>query len=93
MVMKSTPTQVHLFWGVEQFTITSQIDRLTGQLLQATMVNELTLRMRYNSSLNLESYQAELPVTIRRVLHLEICRTEPHSYKHSFRKLTALGLI
>jgi hypothetical protein len=66
--------KVSLLWGVEAFVVTSTVDNKTGQLLQAVMVNELQLRMRLNASKDLSTYDAEVPVTIRRELHLELMK-------------------
>lgn len=66
--------KVNLFWGTESFIITSSISKANGQVLEASMENILTLRMRYNCSPDLQSWAAELPVNIRRVLKLELIR-------------------
>ncbi len=72
MIQKGTGDKVNLFWGIESFTITTNIDNHDGRILEATMSNVLTLRMRYNSSKDLKTYDAELPVTIKRNLKLEL---------------------
>jgi hypothetical protein len=72
MVRRATGNKVNLLWGVEEFIITSTLDNRTGQLLKAEMINQLRLRMRYNSSEDLKTYEAEIPLTIRRVLHLRL---------------------
>jgi len=72
MIRAGANGKVNLFWGVEQFTISSKIDNKTGQIIEAEMINLLTLRMRYNATPDLKSYDAELPVTIRRVVRLEL---------------------
>jgi hypothetical protein len=74
MVRKGNGDKVNLLWGVEEFIITSTIENRTGKLLEATMINTLNLRMRYNSSADLQTYDAELPVTIKRVVKLELIR-------------------
>ncbi|MDP4264215.1 MAG: hypothetical protein Q8941_16925 [Bacteroidota bacterium] len=74
MVRRGAENKVNLLWGVEQFIITSTLDNRTGQLLKAEMINQLSLRMRYNSSEDLKTYEAEIPLTIRRVLHLELLK-------------------
>lgn len=72
MIRKSAGDRVNLFWGVEQFVITSTIERRTGLLLKADMVNLLELRMRVNATADLKNYDAEIPLTIRRELRLEL---------------------
>lgn len=74
MIRRGTGDKVNLLWGVEEFVITSTLDNRSGILLKADMINFLNLRMRYNSSTDLKSYDAEIPVTIKRVLHLELAR-------------------
>lgn len=74
MVQQGVPGKVNLMWGVEEFTITSTIDIVTGQILKADMINLLSLRMRVNSSPDLQSYDAEIPMNIKRVLHLELMK-------------------
>ena len=70
MVRKGTGDKVNLLWGVEEFVITSTLDNNTGQILKADMINLLNLRMRYNCSRDLKTYEAEIPLTIKRVLQL-----------------------
>jgi len=70
MVRNAGGDKVNLIWGVEEFDITSTLDNSTGQLLKAEMINLLNLRMRYNCSQDLKTYEAEIPLQIRRVLHL-----------------------
>ena len=70
MLRKGAGNTVNLLWGVEEFIITSTLDNRTGQLLNADMVNLLNLKMRYNCSEDLKTYEAEIPLTIKRVLHL-----------------------
>lgn len=74
MTIKSTDDKVNLFWGVETFTIISTIDNRNGKIIEASMNNVLTLRMRYNASPDLKSYAVEMPMTIRRVLKLELIK-------------------
>ncbi|HET6995008.1 MAG TPA: hypothetical protein VFI06_08495 [Chitinophagaceae bacterium] len=74
MVRKGAGDKVNLLWGVEKFIITSTIDNRTGMILQAEMINLLNLRMRYNASADLSTYDGEIPLTIKRVLHLELLK-------------------
>jgi hypothetical protein len=74
MVRKGAGDKVNLLWGVEEFIITSTIDNKTGQLLEATMINTLNLRMRYNASADLAQYDAEMPVHIKRIVKLELLK-------------------
>jgi hypothetical protein len=74
MIQRGSGTYQNVFWGVEQFTITSKIDNKTGAIIDATMENTLSLRMRYNTTPDLKTYVAEMPVTIKRVLHLELLK-------------------
>ena len=71
-IRKAEGGKVNVFWGVETFVITSKINNRNGQLLEASMLNNLNLRMRYNAAPDLTSYAVELPITIRRVLKLEL---------------------
>jgi hypothetical protein len=73
-VRKSEGGKVNLFWGVETFTIISKISNDDGQIVEASMNNLLTLRMRYNASPDLNAYAIEMPVTIRRILKLELLK-------------------
>jgi hypothetical protein len=72
MVRKGNGNKVNLLWGVETFIITSTIDNDTRQLLEADMTNNLQLRMRYNSAPDLSTFDTEFPLTIKRVLHLQL---------------------
>ena len=74
MIKENNGNTVNLFWGVEHFTITSKIDKKSGQIVEAAMSNELQLRMRYNCSRDLKSYMSEIPMTINRILKLEIIK-------------------
>lgn len=71
---KSTGNKVNLFWGVETFTITSKVSNFNGQIIDATMTNLLTLKMRYNASSDLKTYAIEMPMTIRRTVKLELLK-------------------
>lgn len=72
MIQKGTADKVNLFWGTESFEIITKIDNRNGQIVEASMINILNLRMRYNSSEDLKTYAVEMPVTIRRNLKLEL---------------------
>lgn len=74
MVRKGIGDKVNLLWGVETFVITSTIDNDTRQLLKAEMTNNLQLRMRFNSAPDLSTYDAEIPLTIKRVLDLQLVK-------------------
>jgi hypothetical protein len=71
-VRKGEGDKVNLFWGVESFTIISKVNNANGQIIEASMINSLTLRMRYNSSRDLKTYAVEMPITIKRILKLEL---------------------
>lgn len=73
-VRKSEGGKVNLFWGVETFTITSKVSNLNGQIIEASMDNLLTLKMRYNASQDFKTYAVELPITIRRKVNLELLK-------------------
>jgi len=75
-IRKSEGDKVNIFWGVETFTIVSKVSRSTGQILEATMDNQLTLKMRYNATPDLKTYAAEIPLTIRRTLQLELVKQQ-----------------
>jgi hypothetical protein len=72
MIQKGADGKLNLFWGVENFTIITKIDARSGKILHATMTNNLTLRMRYNASQDLKTYAVEMPVTVKRLLELEL---------------------
>lgn len=74
MIRKGNGDKVNLFWGVEEFIITSKIDNQNGQIVEASMDNRLKLRMRYNASPDLKTYDVEMPVTLRRNLKLELLK-------------------
>jgi hypothetical protein len=74
MIQKGAGDKVNFLWGIESFTITTKLDNKTGAILEASMENILTLRMRYNSSPGLKTYAIEMPVKIRRVLKLELLK-------------------
>jgi hypothetical protein len=73
-IKKSTSNKVNLFWGIESFNIKSKINNKNGQIVEASMTNILNLRMRYNSSQDLTTYAVEMPVTIKRILKLELIK-------------------
>ncbi len=73
-VRRSTGDKVNYFWGVETFTITTKLDNASGQITEASMINRLNLKMRYNASPDLKTHEAELPITIRRALTLELLK-------------------
>ncbi|MEP6677161.1 MAG: hypothetical protein ABJA78_18515 [Ferruginibacter sp.] len=73
-IRKSEGGKVNLFWGVETFTITSKVSKVNGQIIEASMSNFLTLKMRYNASPDLKTYAIEMPVTIKRILTLELLK-------------------
>ena len=75
-IRKSEGDKVNLFWGVETFTITSKLSNENGQIIEASMKNVLNLKMRYNCSRDLKECLAEMPVTIKRVLKLELLAAE-----------------
>jgi hypothetical protein len=74
MIQRGAGDKVNFLWGIESFIITTKLDNKTGAILEASMENILTLRMRYNSSLDLKTYAIEMPVKIRRVLKLELLK-------------------
>jgi hypothetical protein len=72
MIQKGTGDKVNLFWGMESFTITTKIDNKTGRIVEAAMVNLLTLTMRYNTTQDLKTYAMEMPISITRNIKLEL---------------------
>jgi hypothetical protein len=74
MVRKGAADKVNLLWGTEKFIITSTLNNRSGQLVKAEMINLLDLRMRFNSSDDLKTYDAEIPLTIKRILRLELLK-------------------
>jgi hypothetical protein len=73
-IRKNGKDKVNLFWGTETFVITSKIDRQSGKIIEATMHNTLTLRLRYDAAPDLSSYAIEMPITIKRNLKLELVK-------------------
>jgi hypothetical protein len=74
MIRKGIGEKVNLIWGVETFIITTTIDNDTRQILKAEMTNNLQLRMRFNSTPDLSTYDAEIPLTIKRILQLQLLK-------------------
>ena len=74
MIQQGAGDKVIFLWGVESFTITTKLDNKTGAILEASMENILTLRMRYNASQDLKTYAVEMPVKIKRNLKLELLK-------------------
>jgi hypothetical protein len=74
MIQKSIDGKLNLLWGVENFTIITRINSKSGKILNARMNNFLNLRMRYNSSQDLKTYTIEMPVTIKRIVELELLK-------------------
>ena len=72
MLQKAGSDKVNLLWGMESFTVVSTIDNKSRRILEATMENNLNLRMRYNASTDLRAYAAEIPFAIKRKLKLEL---------------------
>jgi hypothetical protein len=66
--------RLNVYWGVETFTITSKIDNRTGAIVDATMENILTLRMRVHATSDLKTYTVEMPFLIKRSMHLELLK-------------------
>jgi len=71
---KGDDNKINLFWGIESFIITSKINNLTGEIMEASMINLLTLKMRYNTSPDYKTWAMEIPTTIKRVLKLELVK-------------------
>jgi len=74
MIRQGTGDKVNFFWGVESFTITSNLGNKTGAIMEATMENILTLQMRFNASSDLKTYAVQMPVKIKRVVKLELLK-------------------
>lgn len=76
MMQKMTGDKVNLLWGNESFTIITKIDNKDGKILDATMTNTLSLRMRVNASSDLQTYVVEIPYKISRNLKLQLAASE-----------------
>jgi len=72
MIQKGPNEKVNYFWGIESFEIVTKVDRRTGKIMEATMVNDLNLKMLYNAAADLKKYDASLPVIIKRKVHLKL---------------------
>jgi hypothetical protein len=72
MVGKGSGDKVNLP-GVERCSITA-IHVMYRQIRQAEMIDLLNVRMSYNSSAHISSYDAEIRLTIKRALHIELLK-------------------
>jgi hypothetical protein len=72
MIQKGQNGKVNYFWGVESFEIVSKIEKQTGKIIEAAMVNELNLKMLYNCDPDIKRFDAELPVSIKRKVYLKL---------------------
>ena len=66
LIKKVAEGSFNVMWGHEQFIIENKIDRATGKILNATMDNTLTLKMKVGCDENLNNCQAEFPFAIQR---------------------------
>ena len=73
-IRKGEGGKVNLFWGVETFTVTSKVSNVNGQIIEASMINLLNLKLRYNASQDLKTYAVEMPITIKRIIKLELLK-------------------
>lgn len=76
MLQRSTNNRVNFFRGIEDFTIISKVDRHTGKLLYAEMVNNLMLEMQLNCTSEMEYCQGKYPIKIVRHVVLEPYKDE-----------------
>ncbi|MGN6294955.1 MAG: hypothetical protein ACTHMV_19550 [Chitinophagaceae bacterium] len=74
MIMVAPAGKVNLQYGKERFDIISTINIADGILLEATMTNELLLRLKVNCTEALQDCQAELPWHIYRTIRLKLLR-------------------
>ena len=79
MIQKGDKGKVNYFWGVETFEITTKLSRRTGKILDANMLNELQLTMLYNCSPDLKTFDAKLPMTIKRTIQLSLLNSSGSS--------------
>ena len=72
MVRSSDPGKVNILFGREFFIIDSRIQRKDGKIKQATMDNQLKLKLKFNCDERYENCQATMPFSIVRHLLLEL---------------------
>lgn len=72
MVRKSAGDKVNVFFGKENFLISSSISREEGKLLNASMYNQLTLRLKLNCDAVYSNCQTTIPFIIKRIVQLEL---------------------
>lgn len=61
-----------VMWGLEEFTIQSKVNSETGILLNGTMDNTLTLKVKVGCNSDWESCQIEIPLVIQRTVSIEL---------------------
>jgi len=71
MVM-SSKDKFNIQYGLEEFTIESHVNSLTGTLLSATMSNSLRFKMKINCNANYQDCSFEMPFNIFRKLKVEM---------------------
>lgn len=64
--------QLGAMWGNERFVVVSEVRRSDGALLEASMSNELQLRMLIACTEDLDSCQHEVPLHLRRELTMTL---------------------
>lgn len=72
MIRKNGENSILYFKGTEDFTITSKVEKQSGKLLYAEMINNLNLKMKLNCTSDLDSCSQEFPFKIWRKVILEI---------------------
>ncbi|MBN8663636.1 MAG: hypothetical protein J0L83_03630 [Chitinophagales bacterium] len=72
MIQSAGNSKVNFLWGVESFSIDSEIESNTGKILHGTMTNKLQLKARINASTDLSNWQLEMPLEIIRKIELKI---------------------
>ena len=72
MVKPSGNNKLNVLYGRENITINSTVRKKDGKLTQATMINNLALKVKFNCNDQYANCQGIMPYTIYRTLKLEL---------------------
>jgi len=72
MIMNPTGEVFDAFWGMEMFTIVSDVRRSDGKILRATMDNALDLTMRMGCDVAFATCKGVYPVKSHRVVTVDL---------------------
>lgn len=74
MVRAGAGGKVNLFSGREKFRINSVVESKEGKLVRASMINQLTLKLKLNCDADYTNCQHTMPYNIERKITLELLR-------------------